>query len=133
MNACVKKKKIKERKTIDKNKARTITCIVCPTCCDLETDGAEVNGARCLKGETFARQEMVMPLRVVTTTVRCETPEGVRMIPVKTTSPVPMAQIFEIMKSIKGLRLSEVPAIGATITAGPVESPMELVVTGELD
>lgn len=128
-----KKKKSKERKPIDKKKARSFTCIVCPTCCQLETDGIEVIGARCPKGESFAIQEMVMPLRVITTTVRAKTPEGTKMVPVKTTAPVPMARVFEIMKEIKALRLPEVPAIGGKMTAGPEERPVELVVTGELD
>jgi CxxC motif-containing protein len=131
MSTSVKKKKSKERKPLDKDKATTMTCVVCPTCCALETDGAEVNGARCLKGENFARQEVVMPLRVVTTTVRCETREGVRMIPVKTTAPVPMAQIFEIMKSIKALRLYRVPGYGSIIRVDTLKEPVELIVTGE--
>ena len=128
-----KKKAKKTEKPLDRTRAKCYTCIVCPTCCELETDGVEVNGARCPKGQSFAIQEMVMPLRVVTTTVRVETHEGNRMIPVKTTAPVPMARIFEIMKEIKALRLPEVPSMGAKITIGPVESPTELVVTGELD
>jgi CxxC motif-containing protein len=131
MSTSVKKKKSKERKPLDKDKAKTITCVVCPACCDLETDGAEVNGARCLKGENFARQEVVMPLRVVTTTLRCETREGVRMIPVKTTAPVPLARIFEIMKSIKALRLSRAPGYGSIIHVDTPQEPVELIVTGE--
>ncbi len=131
MNASVRKKKSKERKPIEKDKARTVTCIVCPTCCELETDGAEVKGARCVKGEAFARQEVLMPLRVVTTSVRCETPEGARMIPVKTAAPVAMAQIFEIMKSIKALSLSRVPEFGSIIRVDTVEELVEFIVTGE--
>jgi CxxC motif-containing protein len=120
-------------KPLDSTRARQFTCVVCPTCCELETDGCGVNGARCPKGEAFARQEAVMPLRVITTTVRCETAEGVKMVPVKTTSPVPIAKIFEIMKGIRALSLSEVPSISTKINVGTVGDPVELVVTGELD
>lgn len=127
-----KKKKTKKKdKPLDKTRAKQYICIVCPTCCELETDGVEVNGARCPKGEGFALQEMVMPLRVVTTTVRAETPGGLRMIPVKTASPAPMARIFEIMQDIKAVRLPEVPPMGAKIMAGPEEAPVEWIVTGE--
>ena len=126
-----KKSKRKPDKPLDRTKARRFTCIICPTCCELETDGSDVNGARCPKGEAFALQEMVMPLRVITTTMRCETAEGVRMIPVKTTSAVPMERIFEIMKAIKALRLSEVPPYGSLVTVDTLEEPVELVVTGE--
>jgi CxxC motif-containing protein len=128
-----KKKTKKALKPLDRTKVKPFICIVCPRCCALETDGVEVNGARCPKGEAFALQEMVMPLRVVTTTVRTETPEGTRMVPVKTAAPVPMGRIFEIMKEIKALRLPDVPAMGARFMAGPVETPTEWVVTGEVD
>jgi len=83
-----KAKRKKAEKPLNRDKAKRYTCIVCPACCDLETDGVEVNGARCPKGEAFARQEMIAPLRVITTTVRCETAKGVRMLPVKTACPV---------------------------------------------
>ena len=128
-----KKRKDKDRKPIDKEKARYYTCIVCPACCDLETDGVEVNGARCPKGEAFARQEMIAPLRVITTTVRCETPKGIRMLPVKTSYPVPIALIPDVMKQIKALRLSEIPDIGTQLTTGSSPEPVEWVVTGELE
>jgi len=127
-----KKRKGKDRKPIDKEKARYYTCIVCPACCDLETDGVEVNGARCPKGEAFARQEVIMPLRLITTTVRCEISTGTKLLPVKTSFPVPLSRVPELMRQIKALRLSEIPAIGSKITAGPPEDPIELIVTGEL-
>ena len=128
-----KKRKAKDKKPIDKGKARYFTCIVCPACCDLETDGVEVNGARCPKGEAFAKQEMIAPLRVITTTVRCETSKGVRMLPVKTACPVPLALIPEVMKQVKALRLSEIPVIGTLLKTGSSSESVEWVVTGELD
>lgn len=129
-----KKRKTKKiRKPLDRARVKQFTCIVCPRCCELETDGVEVNGALCPKGEDFALQEMIMPLRVVTTTVRTETAEGIRMVPVKTASPVPMDRIFEIMNEIKALHLSEVPAMGAGIKTGLEKIPVEWIVTGELE
>jgi len=127
-----KTKRKKEQKPLNRDKAKRYTCIVCPACCDLETDGVEVNGARCPKGETFARQEMIAPLRVITTTVRCETAKGIRMLPVKTSYPVPLALIPEVMKQVKALRLSEIPDIGTQLTTGSLPEPVEWVVTGEM-
>ena len=109
---------------------RTI-CIVCPSCCELETDGAEVAGARCERGEAFARQEAVLPLRVITTTVRCATEKGIRMLPVKTAAPVPLASFPDIMKQIKALRLKEPLPIGSRLTTKNLPEPVELIVTGE--
>jgi CxxC motif-containing protein len=126
------KTKRKVEKPLDREKAKRYTCIVCPACCDLETDGVEVNGARCPKGEVFARQEMIAPLRVITTTVRSETSKGTRMIPVKTSCPVPLAFIPEVMKHVKALRLTEIPDIGTRLTTGPLSETVEWVVTGEV-
>ena len=127
-----KTKRRKAEKPLNKDKAKRYTCIVCPACCDLETDGVDVNGARCPKGEVFARQERVAPLRVITTTVRCETSKGVRMLPVKTACPVPLALIPEVMKQVKALRISKIPAIGTLLTTGSSSEPVEWVVTGEI-
>jgi CxxC motif-containing protein len=128
-----KKSRQKPEKLLDKSKARRFICLVCPTCCELETDGTEVIGSRCPKGEGFARQEMVMPIRVITTTVRCKTSKGMTMVPVKTVCPVPLSRFSGIMKQIKSLRLSEVPPIGSRIEAGSSADPVELIVTGELN
>jgi CxxC motif-containing protein len=106
------------------------TCILCPNCCELLTDGHDVTGARCDKGESFARQEAIMPLRVLTTTVRCETPHGVKMLPVKTTSAVPLAGFPEIMKLIRAMRLSEIPPIGSRLLLECAPEPLEIQVTG---
>jgi CxxC motif-containing protein len=127
-----KPKRKKEAKPLNKDKARRFTCIVCPACCDLETDGVEVNGARCPKGEAFAKQEMIAPLRIITTTVRCETSGGVRMVPVKTACPVPLALIPSVMKQVKALRFSEIPLIGARFETGSPSESLEWVVTGEV-
>jgi CxxC motif-containing protein len=127
-----KTKRKRGQKPLNRDKAKRYTCIVCPACCELETDGAEVNGARCPKGEAFAKQEMIAPLRVITTTVRCEMPKGVRMIPVKTSCPVPLALIPEVMKQVKSLRLSEIPVIGTRFTTGSSSEEVEWIVTGEV-
>jgi len=127
-----KTKRKKEPKPLNKDKAKRYTCIVCPACCDLETDGTDVNGARCPKGEAFARQEVIMPLRLITTTVRCEISKGTKLLPVKTSCPVPLSRVPEMMRQIKALRLSQIPAIGTRLTTGSASETVEWVVTGEL-
>lgn len=114
-----------------KKKRKKFICIICPKCCELETDGSEVSGARCEKGEEFARQEVILPLRVITTTIRYETKEGTKMVPIKTASPLPLSQITGIMQHIKQVQLSEMPTIGSRITLTSTSEPIELIITGE--
>jgi CxxC motif-containing protein len=106
-------------------------CIICPKCCELETDGTEVSGAKCKKGKEFALQEAVLPLRVITTTIPSDAKEAGRMIPVKTACPVPLEDIPQIMRHIKGVRISEIPPLGSRITVMGYSKPIELIVTGE--
>jgi CxxC motif-containing protein len=106
-------------------------CIVCPKSCELETDGTEVAGAGCKRGEKFALQEMVLPMRVITTTVKFNSEKQARVIPVKTASAVPLKDIPAIMEHIKGLRLREIPPIGSRIKVDGDQEPIELIITGE--
>jgi CxxC motif-containing protein len=126
-----KKKKRDKKNIILKEPTRKYVCVICPNCCELETDGSNTLGAKCEKGEAFACQEWVQPLRVLTTTVRCETEKGVRVLPVKTAFPVPLSRVSPIMKEIKALRLSEVPPIGSKLTVENLTEPLDLVVAGE--
>ena len=114
-----------------KKGTKKFTCIICPKCCELETDGIEVIGAGCKKGEEFALQEIVLPVRVITTTIRCESKDGIKMIPVKTAAPVPLEKISEMMKYIKRTKVTEIPALGSHIAVAEGSEPLELIVTGE--
>jgi CxxC motif-containing protein len=53
------------------------------------------------------------------------------MVPVKTASPVPLVRSLEIMKAIKKLRLSHIPALGERIRPEEMPVPVELIITGE--
>jgi CxxC motif-containing protein len=106
-------------------------CIICPNCCTLETDGKNVIGAQCEKGEAFAFQEWVEPSRVLTAAVRCETEKGVKILPVKTVTPVPLSRMPAIMKEIKTIHLSEAPPIGSKIAVMNLAQPLDIIITGE--
>jgi len=81
---------------------RELICIACPVGCTLtaefnEDGSIKVEGNRCLRGEKYAVNECTVPLRTVTTTIRCS--DG-RMLPVKTDRSIPKEKIFEAMKII---------------------------------
>ncbi|MBN1227126.1 MAG: DUF1667 domain-containing protein [Deltaproteobacteria bacterium] len=115
---------------MDKKKKK-FTCIICPKSCELETDGTEVSGAKCKRGKLFALQEFVSPLRVITTTIRYENKNNFKMVPVKTSRPVPLNKTFEIIRQIKKIRLQKIPDIGEKIPLKNLSEKTELIVTGE--
>ncbi|MBR6028283.1 MAG: DUF1667 domain-containing protein [Clostridia bacterium] len=94
---------------------RVITCINCPMGCrvTVRLEGSEivdVSGYTCKRGDTYARQECVEPLRMVTAVIPVE--GSVCPLSVKTASPIPKAKIAEAMRALGDLRLT------APITAG---------------
>lgn len=87
---------------------KNLTCVECPMGCQIEV-GVEngvavyVKGNTCPRGKAYAENEVVRPLRVLTTSTRCV--NGV-MLPVKTNAPVPRDKIFELVEKINACRPS---------------------------
>lgn len=126
-----KKKKKGKDPVVFSRPTKEFICITCPKGCVLETDGAQVKGARCEKGQAFACHEWIEPLRVLTTTVRVKTGKGTYILPVKTASAVPLSRLSAIMKAIKALHLPEVPLLGTKMIVPGLPELLEIIVTGE--
>lgn len=73
----------------------SVTCTLCPKGCQImaRTEGAElvITGNGCPRGEAFARQEMVDPQRILTTTMKVE--DAPILIPVRSDRPVPLSEM----------------------------------------
>jgi CxxC motif-containing protein len=112
---------------------RTLTCIECPKGCRLtvETDGSyvlSVTGNQCPKGEKYARQEVENPLRVLTTSVLTEGLD-LKMLPVKTSGPIPKAKILEVMPLVLQIRVKAVVKTGDIIQNNFAGLGVDLVAT----
>lgn len=81
-----------------------LICINCPRGCHLtvEKTGEEirVEGNACLRGHTYAVNELTNPLRTLTTTVGIES-ETQKRLPVISSAPLPKGRIMEAMKALK--------------------------------
>ncbi len=99
-------------------KTRELTCIVCPMGCTLRvelTDGGEVasvTGNTCPRGAAYAKDEVLHPVRTLTTTVRVAGTN--RLVPVKTDRPIPKERLFDAMDRVSTLR------VGAPVHIGDV-------------
>lgn len=112
---------------------RTITCIECPIGCSITIsfDGANVTnieGNTCPRGALYAKNEIICPRRVITTTVK--TTDG-RMMAVKTDKPIKKSQTFEIMQKIRTIT-AEPKSIGEVVLAN-ISEDINLVSAQELD
>jgi CxxC motif-containing protein len=88
---------------------RHFVCVVCPIGCEIDVvhDGKKIismEGNKCEKSEEFVRQELIEPMRILTTTVRIQ---GARwaVIPVRSDKAVPKRLFRRIMKRLKRIKL----------------------------
>lgn len=84
-------------------------CVVCPVGCEIDVvhDGSKIismEGNKCEKSEEFVSQELIEPMRILTTTVRIQ---GSRwpVIPVRTDKAVPKRLFPRIMKRLGQINL----------------------------
>lgn len=88
---------------------RHFVCVICPIGCEIDVihDGGEIismEGNKCKKSEEFVQQELIEPMRVLTTTVRIQ---GARwpVIPVRTDKSVPKRLFPRIMRQLRRIEL----------------------------
>ena len=88
---------------------RHFVCVVCPIGCEITVvhDGGKIismEGNKCEKSKEFVSQELIEPMRILTTTVRIE---GARwsVIPVRSDKAVPKRLFPRIMKQLRRIRL----------------------------
>ena len=115
-------------------------CITCPLGCHLSIerlDGNEISvtGNRCSRGEQYAREELLNPLRVVTTTCKVKSSDSIshitmpRRIPVRTVSAFPKERIPELLGHLNGLRLDLPVERGHVVLADALGTGIDVIVT----
>ncbi len=88
---------------------RHFVCVICPIGCEIDVvhDGGKIismEGNKCKKSEEFVQQELIEPMRILTTTVRIQ---GARwpVIPVRTDKSVPKRLFPRIMRQLRCIEL----------------------------
>ena len=86
--------------------ARHIVCIACPIGCRLVveqtgTDSVSVSGNRCPKGETYGREELLAPRRLVTAVVHTDSEDFPRA-PVRTNAPLGREHLPQLLRELYG-------------------------------
>lgn len=112
---------------------RELTCICCPRGCTLtvEYEGKDVfsvTGNTCTRGDKYAREEVVEPKRVVTSTIKVEGGRD-NVTSVRTNAGVPKAKIFEVMEEINSVVLKAPVRIGDIAVKDICGTGADLLVT----
>jgi CxxC motif-containing protein len=86
---------------------KEMTCIVCPNGCKLEVtyeNTITVKNALCPKGVEYARNELMNPVRNLTSTVKVL--DGVLpIVSVRSNKPVPKGRLAEIVRILRGVEV----------------------------
>lgn len=88
---------------------RHFVCVVCPIGCEIDVvhDGSKIismEGNKCEKSEEFVSQELIEPMRILTTTVRIMGSKW-PVIPVRTDKAVPKRLVPRIMGQLRRIKL----------------------------
>ncbi len=96
---------------------KDIVCIVCPRGCSIKAiidgENVTVSGNMCKRGEGYAKDECINPVRVITALVRVANRTDT-MVSVKTDKGIPKDKIKEVMEYIGSLK------VNAPVYAGDV-------------
>ena len=98
---------------------KVMTCIACPQGCLLEVDAdgsrvLAVTGQKCPRGDKYARQETEAPVRTLSTSVLTRGLE-LKMLPVRTSGPVPKEKLFDAMDAVKLIVVTSPVRAGAVV------------------
>lgn len=86
-----------------------VTCVICPEGCSTSGDWREEKGERiiesvrgnsCRRGLEYASSEVIHPVRVHASIVRMKN-AGLRLLPVRSASPLPKELIFKAMEEVR--------------------------------
>lgn len=113
-------------------KKEIITCINCPMGCRMEVEHEagqvlSVSGNTCARGERYARQECLEPLRMITASV----PVAGRAVPVscKTRTPVPKKKIDDCMRALMAAPFQPPIAAGDVLIANICDTGVDVIAT----
>jgi len=110
---------------------KQLTCIECPKGCKItvDMDGDKITGITgfsCKKGEAYAREEIIDPKRILTSSVLTKGLE-LKMVPVRTSKPIPKSKLMEAMDEVKKIRLSKSINVGDVIQKDFIVPGVDLI------
>ena len=123
--------------TMVKERTRKMTCIVCPTGCQLEigtgADGAvQISGSQCRRGEEYGRNEILNPVRVLTTTVKI-IGGSLPLLPVRTTRAIPKGYLDKAMVALADVEVKAPVSTGDVIAANLLDTGIDVIASRDMD
>lgn len=122
--------------TRTKGDNRKMTCITCPTGCQLEVQGGangelKITGFQCRRGEEYARNEVLNPRRVLTTTVKI-TNGVLPLLPVRTAKAIPKGLLDQAMHTLADLEVKAPVRTGDVILTDLLDTGIDVIASREI-
>lgn len=108
-----------------------IICITCPKGCHLQVDEAndyKVTGNNCPRGEVYGKNELLHPVRVLTSTVKLKGADAPR-VSVKSSSALPKERIFDAMRLLDEVEVQAPVQCGDVILRDVFGTGVDIVAT----
>lgn len=123
------------------NKEKTVTCIVCPKGCKINITYTEdtdfkiliqsVSGFSCIKGKEYIEQEVINPLRTLTTTIKTDNPHQKRLA-VRSDSEIPLKDLKKVIKYLRTIVIKAPVTAGTCIAEKPLGLQTNIIATDEV-
>ncbi|MGC9771556.1 DUF1667 domain-containing protein [Fervidobacterium islandicum] len=118
-------------------KVEEMVCIMCPLGCRLtvrQEDNGEiiVSGNRCPRGIEYGKQEMIEPLRILTSSVLVLNGE-LPLVSVKTNKPIPRRLVMKVMDILKNTRVEAPVRVGDVIIKDILNTGADIVATRNVE
>lgn len=114
---------------------KQLVCIGCPRGCRLtvEENSGEfiVTGNTCPRGKAFAISEMTEPKRTICSTVKTVFP-SCPVLPVRVSDDIPKDRIFDVMREINAVVLTERIGRGDVIIENVLGLGVDVISTSDL-
>lgn len=115
---------------------REMICIMCPIGCQLAVekngDEVKVSGQSCPRGEAYAKDEVILPKRVLTTSVPVRGGD-MPLLSVKTERAVPKVKLGEILRELRGVTVRAPVRVGDVVLKNAAGTGVNVVATRRID
>lgn len=112
------------------------TCIVCPKGCTLtvniDNELIKVSGNECARGELYAKQELLNPMRSLCTSVKTMYEDFPRLS-VRTKGDIPKSKIFEAMKVINKVLVKQRLKSGDLVLQNLLDTGIDVIATDTME
>lgn len=115
---------------------KELICINCPIGCRLSVtqndafEIVEVSGNTCARGEIYAKNEIINPKRMLTTTVKVQNSLH-PLLPVITSAPLPKDKVVEVVKVCRNVILQSPITYNQVIIANVCELGVDILASNE--